>query len=73
MKAKKRQRWLCSDPSNSYTIIVEVLKTRLYTDRVDLKVVQILKGNIATVGQILKDELFSKQYDKYLEGQDAPR
>lgn len=73
MKPKKRQRWLCKNESASSEIIVEVLKTHLYDPYVELKVVQVFKGDIAKPGQILKNELFSEKYDTYLVGQDASK
>ncbi len=71
-KAHKRQRWLCSDPSKRNVFLVEVVRAGR-DGRVDVKVIQVIKGNVVTVGQTLRDEMFSPEYDQYLEGQDAAR
>jgi hypothetical protein len=71
-KAHKRQRWLCTDPSRKNVFLVEVVRAGR-DGRVDVKVVQVTKGTLVTVGQVLRDEMFSPEYDKYLEGQDAAR
>lgn len=69
-KPHKRQRWMCKDPGGKHQFLVEVL-TAKHNGHVDLKVIQIIKGNVVEVGQILRDELFSDEYDTHLVGQDA--
>ena len=71
-KIHKRQRWLCSDAAKRNIFIVEVIRAGR-NGFSDLKVVQIVKGYIVNVGQILKNEIFDSKYDEYLEGQDATR